>query len=167
MKKLIVCILLIVLAAGIFSVGAGIAMLQTKKTFVKKIIPTPTELPHLDAYKIYDLINDYRASKGLNKLLFDPSMCDFTSKRLTEIHSNFSHKGYKANPFPYGKANSTGENLIQGYTTDQSIVTAWVASPEHLANIVNPQFTRTCIQVDATPMGVFQSLSAVQEFASY
>jgi uncharacterized protein YkwD len=34
-----------------------------------------------------------------------------------------------------------GENLAEGYHTADEVVNAWMASPEHKANILKPDFT--------------------------
>jgi uncharacterized protein YkwD len=33
-----------------------------------------------------------------------------------------------------------GENIATGYTTPESVVDAWMASPGHCANILDPQY---------------------------
>jgi len=33
-----------------------------------------------------------------------------------------------------------GENIAKGYTTEQSVMAAWIASEEHCVNIMNPAF---------------------------
>lgn len=129
------------------------AMLYVNSKPQQAVTP-PTS--HLDPYKIYNLINDYRASKGLNKLVLDPSLCPFTDKRLSQMHSDYSHKGYKNIPFKYVTA---GENIATGYDNDKELVAAWIDSPEHLAIIIKPDYTSTCVRTD--------SKFAVQEFASF
>jgi hypothetical protein len=49
-----------------------------------KYPPAPTSPPvkPLDRYKLYELVNAYRASIGRNELVFDPSMCPFSKRRL-------------------------------------------------------------------------------------
>jgi uncharacterized protein YkwD len=155
---------------GILALGAILLIFAISIfTVPDKSIHEPTEIPsptpiQLDSMRIYNLVNDYRASKSLNKLTFDPSMCDYTKIRLSQIHTDFSHSGYKLNPFPYGKSYGyTGENLIQGYPSEQDTVDAWIASPKHLENIIKPAYTRTCVSSDSYHGQTY----VVQEFASY
>jgi uncharacterized protein YkwD len=42
---------------------------------------------------------------------------------------------------------SAGENLANGFKTDKKMVGAWIKSPTHNANIVNPLFTKTGIGI--------------------
>jgi len=40
----------------------------------------------------------------------------------------------------YSSVNYAGENIAQGYTTEQSVIDAWLANPEHCANLKNPNY---------------------------
>lgn len=40
---------------------------------------------------------------------------------------------------------STGENVAMGYATPSAVVTGWMNSPSHRANILNPVFTQISI----------------------
>lgn len=42
---------------------------------------------------------------------------------------------------------SAGENLANGFRTDKGLVKAWLNSPSHKANVVNPLFTKTGIGI--------------------
>ncbi len=46
-----------------------------------------------------------------------------------------------------------GENIAYGYTTPQQVVAAWMASPGHRANILNPQFAEIGVAVLADASG--------------
>lgn len=124
--------------------------------------PTPTYIPVLlNPYTIYDLVNEYRTSKGLSKLKWNPIMCNFTKQRLTEIHTDWSHNGFHRminSQHPYAYVNA-GENLGEGFDNEGFQVDGWLASFEHRKNILDPNYTDTCIALDAQ--------FAVQEFASF
>lgn len=121
----------------------------------KESLPQVNIVSNLDPYKIYDSINKYRFSKNLKKLNFNQSMCAFTDKRLSQIHDNYSHDGF-LNIKNYYQYVSAGENLADN---PNSAITEWILSPEHRENILNPNYTDTCIAVDSS--------FAVQEFASF
>jgi uncharacterized protein YkwD len=155
-----------------FIAGASVMFLGTtvkNKLQIDLQTPTPTPVHVLDPYKIYDLVNDYRSSKGLSKLLFNPAMCSFAEERLKQIHTDWSHKGYEeaVNNNLYCVNHGTsglwcGENLGKDFYTENDQLYAWLASPEHLANIVKPEFKQTCVATDL----VNGSAYVVQEFAS-
>lgn len=124
----------------------------------------PPQKSYIDTLQVFNMINDYRAANGLTKLLFDPYMCDFAQKRLQQIHTNFSHAGFQAEVLKAYCTNcrSTGENLAQGQSDEKDIVQAWLLSPEHLKNIVEPDFRLTCVAIDKYKDRWY----SVQEFAS-
>jgi uncharacterized protein YkwD len=136
---------------------------QTKVEATVMPIATPTPAPHLNPDKLFTRINEYRANHGLNKLAWDTSLCSFAGTRLMQIHSDFSHNGF----YPIAKSQYssiwTGENLSKGYPNDDMTYNGWIHSPEHLENIVNPVFKRTCLTTDSIGFDTY----AVQEFASY
>jgi uncharacterized protein YkwD len=43
---------------------------------------------------------------------------------------------------------AAGENIATGYTTPDSVVTAWMRSPEHCRNILDPNFTNVGTGID-------------------
>jgi uncharacterized protein YkwD len=46
-----------------------------------------------------------------------------------------------------------GENIAFGYNSATDVVNAWLNSPEHLANIMNPNFTQTGVGVEVDASG--------------
>lgn len=60
-----------------------------------------------------------------------------------------------------------GENLARGYTTAQSVVAAWMASPEHRANILSPHYTDVGFAVaQGTLTGEPDTVLVTEEFGS-
>jgi len=99
------------------------------------------------------LINALRASKGLGTLSVDAN--------LTQIGRGWSQQMANAgtishNPdFPNEVTSdwqTLGENVGQGYTV-QSLFDAFVASPHHYENLVEPSYTRIGIGVVVTGTG--------------
>ena len=87
-------------------------------------------------------VNEIRVANGLNTLRYDASLEASADVRADELTVRFSHTRpdgsdwYTANPdLMYG------ENLADGYNTADAVVNAWMASPEHKANILKPDFT--------------------------
>ena len=81
-------------------------------------------------------VNEIRVANGLNTLRYDASLEASADVRADELTVRFSHTRpdgsdwYTANPdLMYG------ENLADGYNTADAVVNAWMASPEHKANI--------------------------------
>ena len=165
MKRLIVAIFII---ASLLILN--FLVLSPKKSGSLKVPNMPEVTPikfSLDSEKIFNLVNDYRTSHGLNALVYNPQVCQYASKRLDEIQTDFSHNGFWNNFPSYKNPQSyIGENLIKGYySSDQQVVKDWIASPEHLSNIMNRSYTQTCVETQTDPLTVPLSF-AVQEFSS-
>lgn len=91
-------------------------------------------------------VNDIRVANGLNALRYDASLEASADVRADELTVRFSHTRpdgsdwYTANPdLMYG------ENLADGYNTADAVVNAWMASPEHKANILKSDFTTVAV----------------------
>ena len=91
-------------------------------------------------------VNEIRVANGLNALRYDASLEATAAVRANELTVRFSHTRpdgsdwYTVNPdLMYG------ENLADGYTTADAVVHAWMASPEHKANILKPDFTTVAV----------------------
>ena len=96
---------------------------------------------------IVKLVNEERTANGLNPLKMNPklqSAAIFKSNDM--IYRNyFDHYAFGQTPwmfiiragYDYSVA---GENLAKGYSTSEGVVNAWINSPSHRANILNPDF---------------------------
>ena len=91
-------------------------------------------------------VNEIRVANGLNTLRYDASLEASAAVRADELTVRFSHTRpdgsdwYTANPdLMYG------ENLADGYNTADAVVNAWMASPEHKANILKSDFTTVAV----------------------
>lgn len=91
-------------------------------------------------------VNEIRVANGLNTLRYDASLEASAAVRANELTVRFSHTRpdgsdwYSVNPdLMYG------ENLADGYNTADAVVNAWMASPEHKANILKSDFTTVAV----------------------
>lgn len=113
---------------------------------------TPTETPSVSdyaaEYEIVDLVNAERAKYGLNAVTLDTSLCKAASVRANEIVRSFSHTRPNGNTCfsVLGELGITyrgaGENIAFGQPTAREVMTAWMNSEGHRANILNASFTR-------------------------
>src|SRR5690242_6073163 len=104
-------------------------------------------LTRAEARLLHDL-NEVRAAHGLSPLRYDPRL-----QRAARAHSRdmlvtqiFQHGSFGARMHRFDvKGTLTGENLAWGngpFGTASGIVRAWLASPEHRANLLRPEYTR-------------------------
>jgi hypothetical protein len=99
------------------------------------------------------LINALRASKGLGTLTVDANLTDI-ARGWSQQMANAGTISHNPN-FPNQVTSDwqmLGENVGQGYTV-QSLFDAFVASPHHYENLVEPSFTRIGVGVVVTASG--------------
>jgi len=99
--------------------------------------------------QVVDLTNKERTSRGLKALQVDTELSKVARAKSTDM----AQKGYFAHNSPtYGSPfdmmkqfgityKSAGENIAKGQRTPQEVVTAWMNSEGHRANILNGSFT--------------------------
>jgi uncharacterized protein YkwD len=105
------------------------------------------------------VMNSVRAQHGLARLTLDPRLGRAARAHSREmIGSNvFEHGAFATRMLHFNVAGRiAGENLAWGTGargTALGIVRAWLASPEHRANLLRPSFSRVGI---ADVLGTFQ-----------
>ncbi|EIA09478.1 CAP domain-containing protein [Flavobacterium frigoris] len=110
---------------------------QTVESTTQKMVNYNYSASEIETMK---LINEYRVSVGLNVL----EKIDFISLK-SEEHDNYmiannvvSHDGFVTRAEEIKKvlsAKGVGENIAYNYSTAQSALNAWLASPGHKENI--------------------------------
>lgn len=127
----------------------------------------------LSAYErqVINLTNQQRAKYGLAPLKISTSLSKMAGVKAADMRDNnyFSHTSPTyGSPFNMMKEfgipfSYAGENIAAGQPTPQSVVTAWMNSPGHRANILNSHYTM--IGVGYVKGGSYGSYW-VQEFIS-
>lgn len=92
-------------------------------------------------------INAERTSRGLSSLKEDPNL-DFASTLKTKDMINrdyFDHYANGLTPWDFFKIADydylyAGENLAMDFSTSEGMVKAWMNSPKHRENILNPDY---------------------------
>ncbi len=131
MKKILSSMLMIF----IFSI-VNIAAAQSKWKITEEVPPN-------FAQEVLELVNIERAKEHLQPLKLSGSMNHYAQIRAKEITKSFSHtrpSGYSCFtviPKPY---RMVGENIAAGQRSAKEVVQAWMNSPGHRENIMNPKF---------------------------
>lgn len=102
------------------------------------------------AQQVLDLVNRERAIYGLESLSLDDTLSRYAAVKSQDMHDNgyFSHTSPTyGSPFDMMKSfgitySYAGENIAMGYATPDAVVTAWMNSAGHRANILSSSFTR-------------------------
>ncbi len=100
--------------------------------------------------KVVELVNVERQKSGLSSLTLDTSISNIARMKSADMANN----NYFAHQSPtYGSAgdmltkygvkwSAWGENIASGQRTPQEVVTAWMNSPGHRANIMSTNFSK-------------------------
>ena len=99
--------------------------------------------------KVLELVNVERQKAGLKPLAMDESLRNVARKKSEDMQAKkyFSHTSPTyGSPFDMMKQfgityKSAGENIAMGQKTPEEVVTAWMNSPGHRANILKTSFT--------------------------
>lgn len=108
--------------------------------------------------QVIDLTNAQRSKNGLSALKADTQLSGVAQKKALDMQQNhyFSHTSPTyGSPFDmmrdFGVTyRSAGENIAQGQRTPQEVVTAWMNSPGHRANILSSKFTHIGVGYEGT-----------------
>lgn len=99
--------------------------------------------------EVVELTNNERAKSGLAPLQADAELSRVAREKSRDMSAKnyFDHNSPTyGSPFDmmqsYGITyRAAGENIAKGQRTPQEVVTAWMNSPGHRANILNSSFT--------------------------
>lgn len=99
------------------------------------------------AAQVVNLVNIEREKAGLNPLVSDTKTADAALVRAEEIKQSFSHTRPNGTSFSTALNEqgviykSSGENIAWGQKTPEEVVSGWMNSEGHRANILGENFT--------------------------
>lgn len=100
------------------------------------------------AQAVLSQVNAARAQNGLSALTLDANMNRAANVRAAELAQSFSHtrpngsRGLTALSEAGVSYRAAGENIAAGQQTAQAVVSAWMNSSGHRANILSTKFSR-------------------------
>ncbi len=124
-----------------------------KPVATQQAAPSKTEVSSsVSSYeqKVVELVNVERQKAGLSSLSLDTAISNVARMKSKDMANN----NYFAHQSPtYGSAgdmltkygikwSAWGENIASGQRTPQEVVTAWMNSPGHKANIMSTNFSK-------------------------
>jgi uncharacterized protein YkwD len=124
--------------------------------------------------QIITLINEERQKFNLGRLRQNSNLTQAADNKVADMISG----EYFAHVSPTGKKWSDfiqasgynyvagGENLARNYTSSREIVQAWLNSPAHRDNILNPKFKETGIAIRSSIKNQIKNIYIVQTFGS-
>jgi hypothetical protein len=125
------------------------------------------------AQEVLSLVNVERARAGLAPLVRATELDSAAQKHSQSMADNgfFSHNGLdSSSPFDRMRREGysfvdAGENIAYGFPTPQAVMDAWMNSPGHRANILQPAFSEIGIGI-AARIGTSGPVYWTQDFGS-
>ena len=126
---------------------------------------------------VHNLINQERRTNGLNTLTYNTNLQASAQWRCNDMltHKYYDHTSSNGQTpqqvmqkyinVPITSVYS-GENIADGQYSSQSVVGAWLASPEHKANILNKNYTDEGVAV-CNSFDITGGYLVVEDFAQF
>jgi hypothetical protein len=109
------------------------------------VTAAPAQAATGDAATVFSLTNAQRTKVGLKPLISDAALDEAAqawaqqlAKSCTFTHSTSSWRAARVASAGWS---ATGENIAAGYATPSAVVTGWMGSPGHKANILDSRYT--------------------------
>ncbi|MDD5901151.1 MAG: CAP domain-containing protein [Lachnospiraceae bacterium] len=108
--------------------------------------PEEQDIAYVYGMRITELVNEHRAAAGLAPVVYSASLSKAAQVRSVEIEKSFSHTRPDGRYFAsvlqdHGISyHYAGENIAWGQKSPEEVVTAWMNSAGHRANILNKNF---------------------------
>lgn len=122
---------------------------------------SPVSICSQEEWDVLKLVNEERAKENLAPLGMFESIQKAADVRAKELFSLFSHSrpnGDSCFSVLYEKKipyNTAGENIAAGQRNAASVVSSWMNSPGHRANILSPYFSHIGIGYDVKKDDLF------------
>ena len=126
---------------GLASLGASLAFYLTPPA--ASLPAQPPQLHPIEA-RIVERTNAQRARHGLPPLSVDNRLLG-SARRHAAWMTNARSMTHTTQP--------VGENIAMGQHSSSEVLTAWMNSPGHRANILNPGYRRIGVAAYRTPEG--------------
>lgn len=124
--------------------------------------------------EVLELVNQERAKNGVEGLEWGVSCEAAAAVRARELMTLYSHtrpdgsSWGTACPIPAETGGKNGENLMAGNAavSPETVVEAWMNSPDHRKNILNPEFTKLSVGFIFDPESQYKTYWS-QYFSTY
>ena len=125
-----------------------IVLLNASLVFSLTRIASSEQLALTDAEKLIALTNQARLENNLPPLVLNAALNQAAFNKAKNLlkEQYFSHNSPEGKKFSQWIAEVDypyliiGENLAMGFNSDDAIIQAWLASPKHRQNILEPRF---------------------------
>ncbi len=158
---------------ALYTVVFSLLALQSSFLFIRNSYPAVLGVSYsISPEDVISQTNDERGKQGLAPLKKNGPLTVAAQLKGNDMLA----KGYWAHVSPDGKEpwhwiaqagysyNRAGENLAKDFKDTISVTQAWMASPGHRANILNPNYKEIGVAVVSGPFNGYDTVIVVQMF---
>ena len=158
----------------LFGYGAGLLILKIAVISLVLILPSTHLFSNISSQSLLSLINQVRQEKSLSPLTLNNQLSSAALLKADDMIANdyFEHiSPTGVTPWYWMKKagynfDYAGENLAMDFFETNSVFQAWMNSPSHRDNILNPNYREIGIAVESGQMGERSTTLAVLDFGS-
>lgn len=99
------------------------------------------------AAQVVALVNQERVNAGLSELSVSSGLSTGAMIRAEELVTSFSHARPDGSSWTTVSSEASGENIAKGQANPTSVMSSWMNSSGHKANILNSNFTKIGVGV--------------------
>ncbi len=96
-----------------------------------------------ESYKVLEMVNKERAANGLSAITMDEDFLEKAVQRSAEISLYYEHErpdGSDLSSLVEGLIGSFGENIAYGFNSAEEVMSKWMTSTDHKANILKSNY---------------------------
>ena len=135
MNKLLIMLLIVFVGTSLF----GLSNKPVSAVKVEPSFSVPDMCNDFQPKYILAQINLQRTLNGVNKVTVTRNLDNFAQIRANQMaFSNYSHDGFRPTLENLGLNGYYGENLSTKYCNAHEVTDAWMNSPTHRKNLLNP-----------------------------
>lgn len=128
--------------------------------------------PKISATEIIGLTNQTRIDQGLNPLQINEKLMIAADEKLSDMERNryFSHESPEGvSPWYWIEKNNysyihAGENLAINFNNSEKLLSAWLSSPEHKANLLSKKYSEIGVSIKIVGDDADKKILIVQMF---
>ena len=129
-----------VVLAVLVAFAAGFTQPATAKAATTDTIYVQGTADYAQAQEVLELVNEQRAAAGLSELTLDSTLTTAAMQRAAEISVYFSHTRPNGSDCLTVSSKASAENIAAGQTSASAVMTSWMGSSGHKANILDSSY---------------------------
>ncbi|MFT3952176.1 MAG: CAP domain-containing protein [Oscillospiraceae bacterium] len=140
----------VVMTVAMFTGGAFFQTPSVSAASAATITIAGTDV-YSEAFAVLTKVNKERAAAGVSALSMDKELLAFAMQRASEIAVDFSHTRPDGSDCLDFSGDYRGENIAAGQSSAAAVMTSWMNSSGHRANILETSFKSIgigCVKVD-------------------